>query len=98
MTIVRLLTGLCLLSVGLPISAQEKPVSPWGISSSASAQRNHAEWFPKMKDAGVSTVRMFPTWRALQQPDGTWSWEAGDRVLQNAKDNGLEINAIFMGS
>lgn len=39
-------------------NAAVRPRTPWGISSSASSFRNHEEWFPKMKDAGVSTIRM----------------------------------------
>lgn len=45
--------------------------SPWGVSSSASAVRDHAEWFPKMAAAGVSTVRLFPDWRSFEPRKGT---------------------------
>lgn len=39
---------------------------PWGIASSASAWRNHGEWFPKMTEAGASWVRLFPEWRSIE--------------------------------
>ncbi|HEX5285597.1 MAG TPA: hypothetical protein VFW43_01580, partial [Polaromonas sp.] len=34
--------------------------SPWGVSSSASALKNHTEWLPKMAAAGITTARLFP--------------------------------------
>src|SRR4051794_41091887 len=40
--------------------AEDATTVPWGISSSASAWRNHAEWFPRMSEAGVAWVRLFP--------------------------------------
>jgi hypothetical protein len=54
--------------------ARQPAVTPWGISSSASSFRNHEEWFPKMKAAGVSTVRLFPEWRGFEPQSGTWQW------------------------
>ena len=66
-----LLGGVIAIALTLPLDAQEpvgdsaRPrVTPWGISSSASSFRNHEEWFPKMAEAGVSTIRMFPEWRS----------------------------------
>jgi hypothetical protein len=51
----------------------ERPPTPWGVSASASSFRDHATWFPRMRAAGVSTVRLFPEWR------GCWM-EASSRV------------------
>ncbi len=82
-------------------SAQE-PVSPdavpWGISSSASSFRNHTEWFPKMAEAGISWVRLFPEWNGLEPAQGTWKWEPTDAMLKSAAANKIQINAILMGS
>jgi len=63
----RTLGGLCLavlaaaLAVG-PAPARPDPppqpaATPWGVSSSASAIRNHAEWVPKVTAAGVADLR-----------------------------------------
>jgi hypothetical protein len=88
---IRSLFGqLLLTAMVLPLFAQiratgEEPsslrVSPWGISSSASSFRNHEEWFPKMAEAGVSTIRLFPEWRGFQPKSGTWHWADGDRLV-----------------
>jgi polysaccharide biosynthesis protein PslG len=99
-------TGLLLTSLlaATPVTAQpEAPkqavsATPWGVSSSASAFRDHAEWFPKMAQAGVTTVRLFPEWRGFEPTRGTWKWDDGDKLVLNAAANNLEISAILMGS
>jgi len=89
---------------GRPLSAQppsperQPAVTPWGVSSSASAYRDHAAWLPKMAAAGVSTVRLFPEWNGFQTKDGAWKWELGDALVKSAAENTIEINAILMGS
>ncbi len=70
---------------------------PWGISSSASASRNHAEWFPKMSEAGVSWVRLFPEWRGVEPTQGVWKWERTDAMLKSAAENKIHVEAILMG-
>ncbi|MBN9121369.1 MAG: hypothetical protein J0I06_19825 [Planctomycetes bacterium] len=77
---------------------QPAPVTPWGVSSSAGAFRDHSEWFPKMAEAGVTTVRLFPEWRGFEPKKGTWEWAGGDALVKHAADNKLEISAILMGS
>lgn len=72
--------------------------SPWGVAGSASSAADVAEWFPKMSQAGVRSVRLFPEWRGLEPEQGKWQWERTDALLKAAADNQLEINAILMGS
>jgi hypothetical protein len=74
------------------------PATPWGVSSSASAFRDHAEWFPKMAEAGVTTVRLFPEWNGFEPKKGTWKWDDGDKLVKSAADNKIEISAILMGA
>ncbi|MCC9608660.1 hypothetical protein LOC68_09155 [Blastopirellula sp. JC732] len=73
-------------------------VGPWGVSSSASAFRNHTEWFPKVSTAGVTSVRLFPGWRTFQPQLDQWNWKEGDQLVESAKKNNLQLNAILMGS
>jgi hypothetical protein len=92
------------LVVSRPTSAQPDPpkqrpaATPWGVSSSASAFRDHADWLPKMAEAGVTSVRLFPEWRGFEPKKGTWKWDDGDKLVKSAADNKIEITAILMGS
>lgn len=69
------------LMLALPLCAQEaidptlrpRATTPWGISSSASSYQNHEEWFPKMLEAGVSTIRLFPEWRGFEPQKSRWT-------------------------
>jgi hypothetical protein len=78
--------------------AKEPAATPWGVSSSASAFKNHAEWFPKVAAAGVTSVRLFPEWRTLEPTKGTWRWDDADALVKAAGENHLEITGILMGS
>lgn len=99
----RLIVFASALTIASPLSAQapERPdfdSIPWGLSSSASSYRNHAEWFPKMAKAGFAWVRLFPEWQSLETAPGTWKWDSVDTLMKNAAENKIEINAILMGA
>ena len=85
-----------------PLAAQpdKRPStsSPFGVSSSASAFKDHAEWFPKIAAAGVTSVRLFPEWNGFERPKGTWKWDDGDALVKAAAANKIAITAILMGS
>src|SRR5271166_2398369 len=97
----RLVAGLVVAAVAAggsgPTRAQpgqsERPSAavPWGVSSSASAFKDHADWFPKMTAAGVALVRLFPEWRTFEPKKGTWHWDHGDTLVRAAADNKIEI-------
>lgn len=70
----------------------------WGVSASASSFQNHAEWFPKMQKAGVTSVRLFPEWRTVEPRPGEWNWSASDALVASGEQHRLEINGVFMGS
>jgi thioredoxin len=80
------------------VRADPPAATPWGVSSSASAFRNHAEWFPKVAEAGVTSVRLFPEWRGVEPKKGMWKWDDPDALVRAADQNKLEITAILMGS
>ncbi|HEX4609048.1 MAG TPA: hypothetical protein VH092_12650, partial [Urbifossiella sp.] len=105
MRLPRVLSGLvACLSVAVlpgtrPASAQPPPAAtPWGISSSSSAFRNHAEWFPRVAAAGVTSVRLFPEWPGVQPKKGVWKWDDADTLVKTAGENRIEITGILMGS
>lgn len=77
--------------------AGETP-SPWGIASSASGAKNLGEWLPRVHDAGVGTVRLFPEWRTVEPRKGQWNWDRADALVRAASDNKVELTAPLMGS
>jgi hypothetical protein len=85
------------LPVGLAF-ASPPDESPWGVSASASSARNHAEWFPRMAEAGVRWVRLFPEWSTLEPVRGQWKWDAADTLAASARKHGLTLNGVLMGS
>jgi hypothetical protein len=94
--------ALALLTVPILLARPEKAATPttgpWGVSSSASSLRDHAEWFPKMSAAGITSVRLFPEWRGIEPKKGTWKWDNADALVKSAADNKIEITGILMGS
>ncbi|WP_460425399.1 endo-1,4-beta-xylanase [Azotobacter armeniacus] len=80
-----------------PALAQPAAI-PWGVSSSASAFKNYREWFPKMTAAGITTVRLFPSWRGIETEKGTWKWDDADSLIKVASENNIEISGLLLGS
>lgn len=72
--------------------------SPWGVSSSASALKNHTEWLPKMAAAGITTARLFPEWRGVEPEKGAWRWDDADSLVKVAHENSIEISGLLFGS
>lgn len=70
---------------------------PWGVAPSAGSWRNHAEWFPKMAEAGGAWVRLFPEWRSIEPAKGQWKWDGLDAMLKTARENQLQVAGILMG-
>lgn len=95
------MTGIALVAI-LSFTAAASPQAapdevPWGVSSSSSSFRNHADWLPKISAVGVRTVRLFPEWGGLQPAPDSWTWEGCDALVRHAADQKIEINAILMG-
>jgi polysaccharide biosynthesis protein PslG len=98
-----LISALCVASAFVARAQSDQRPSdldpvPWGLSSSASSFRNHAEWFPKMSGAGFAWVRLFPEWSSLEPEAGVWKWDSVDTLVKNAADHKIEINALLMGA
>ncbi len=51
-----------------------------------------------MAAAGVTSVRLFPEWRGVEPRPGEWRWDDADALVKSARENGLAINGILMGS
>ncbi len=96
--VVILIAGLAFSTHSEENAAPDLNAVPWGIASSSSSFKTHAEWFPKLSEAGVPWVRMFPEWRSVEPAQGAWKWDKLDAMLKSAADNNIQILAILMGS
>jgi hypothetical protein len=70
-------------------------LSPWGVGSGA-------EWFsaypifnPMLKNAGVRWLRGFYEWQTIQPTMGYWNWTLTDRLMENARANGIRVTGYF---
>lgn len=70
-------------------------VGPWGIASGAEWSGEFPKFNPMLKAAGVRWLRFFPEWQSIQPHLGTWNWEPADRLVVNARENGIEITGVF---
>jgi len=69
--------------------------SPWGVASGA-------EWFsayplfnPMLKQAGVRWLRGFYEWQTIQPQHGSWNFTLPDRLLKDAKANGIRLTGVL---
>jgi polysaccharide biosynthesis protein PslG len=80
------------------IRATDNPrvdVSPWGIASGAEWLSDFPKFNPLLRTAGVQWLRAFYEWQAIQPTPGQFNWAETDRLLANAKANGLHLTHVF---
>lgn len=73
-------------------------LSPWGIATSSSGLKDAESWFPKMREAGLGSVRFFPEWNGVERKKGEWNWARTDALVDSAVQNKLRVTAVMMGS
>jgi hypothetical protein len=69
--------------------------SPWGIASGAEWSGDYPRFNPMLKDAGVRWLRFFPEWQTIQPRQDVWNWDGADRMVANARTNGIRIAGVF---
>lgn len=92
-------TALALLAgAALPAAAADPrdDNSPWAVTSSAEWSKEYPRFNPLARQAGARWLRLFPEWQTLQPSQGVWNWEPGDRLVANARTNGLRISGAFL--
>src|SRR5882672_159111 len=94
--LMNIVAGLAAFLLSTLAAARQADI-PWGVSSSSSSTRNHAEWFPRVYAAGARSVRLFPEWGGTQPAADTWRWDATDALVRNAAESRIDINAVLMG-
>src|SRR4051794_5162790 len=82
---------LCLHAAGAEAPATPPAAAtaarPWGIAGSSSSGKDFREWFPRMSEAGVETIRLFPEWPGVEPAEGKWTFDRSDALVQTAADN-----------
>jgi polysaccharide biosynthesis protein PslG len=82
-------------SVAGAASDTRDDLSPWGVASGA-------EWFsaypifnPILKQAGVRWLRGFYEWQSIQPKQGYWNFALPDRLVEDARANGIHLSGAF---
>ena len=77
----RLLLTIALLSAAVPAAAQDKKPPYWASSASGEAMirtgpgRNYpGTWLYKRRDLPVRVLKIYSSWRLIEDPDGTRGW------------------------
>jgi polysaccharide biosynthesis protein PslG len=96
-----------ILVLGAPISADSMKstnqqasdprddLSPWGVASGAEWFSAYPAFNPKLKEAGVRWLRGFYEWQTLQPKQGYWNFTLPDRLVENARANGIHLTGVF---
>lgn len=48
-----------------------------------------------LKNAGIGWLRGFYEWQTIQPKEGYWNWALPDRLVQNARQNGIRLTGGF---
>jgi polysaccharide biosynthesis protein PslG len=78
-------------AAGVELRDPRDDASPWGVATGA-------EWFsafpafnPMLQRAGVKWLRGFYEWQTTEPKQGYWNWTLTDRLVENARANGLHL-------
>lgn len=69
--------------------------NPWGVATGAEWFADYPRFNPILKQAGVRWLRGFYEWQTLQPKPGQWNFAPSDRLLDNARANGLHLTGVF---
>jgi hypothetical protein len=81
----------------LPASAGDRRVdqSPWGVATGAEWLDDYPGFNPMLRQAGVRWLRGFYEWQTIQPRPHEWNFVPSDRLLENARSNGLHLTGVF---
>ena len=76
-----LISGLLILAAAAPAAAQDKQPPYWASIASGEAMtragpgRNYpGTWLYKRRDLPVRVLKLYPSWRLIEDPDGARGW------------------------
>jgi hypothetical protein len=70
-------------------------LSPWGVASGAEWFSAYPVFNPMLKRAGVRWLRGFYEWQTIQPKLGYWNFTLPDRLIENARANGIHLTGVF---
>ncbi len=70
-------------------------LSPWGVASGAEWFSAYPAFNPMLKRAGVRWLRGFYEWQTIQPKQGYWNFTLPDRLIENARANGIHLTGVF---
>lgn len=80
------------------------PVSPFGISMSASSKTTLSQWLPQIAATGINSLRGFSLFSTIEPTEGTWKWTQADTIMNTAASNNMSemgmlgLNASWINS
>lgn len=96
------------LLLGTPVFADSLPkpdqkaatdlrddASPWGVASGAEWLSAYPIFNPMLKQAGVRWLRGFYEWQTIQPQQGSWNFTLPDRLLKDARANGIRLTGVL---
>ena len=94
------LTGLATLITATPARAESpRPISPWGIGSSAMRSKDHPVWIPQMAAIGIKELRSGrSSWGAIEPEQGNFDWAMIDAQLDYLDSQGIRTGALVLGT
>ncbi|WOH68042.1 glycosyl hydrolase [Bradyrhizobium sp. BWA-3-5] len=69
--------------------------SPWGVATGAEWLNDYPKFNPMLRQAGIRWLRGFYEWQTIQPRPGEWNFVLPDRLLENARSNGLHLTGMF---
>jgi polysaccharide biosynthesis protein PslG len=69
--------------------------SPWGVASGAEWFSAYPAFNPMLSQAGVRWLRGFYEWQSIQPTKGYWNFALPDRLVENARSNGLHLVGVL---
>ena len=82
-------------SLGLQPNDPRDDRSPWGVGTGAEWFSAYPVFNPMLKQAGVRWLRGFYEWQTVQPKQGHWNFALPDRLVENARANGIHLTGSF---
>jgi hypothetical protein len=95
----NILILLAILGLSIPVHIHAQEASPFGICAHLQSGEEHQQ-MPRnlhmIRKAGIRWLRVDFSWGGIESPQGNWQYAHIDRVVGEAKENGLHILPLLL--